>query len=860
MAKRRKEQKTTADVELNTQMNENIDGVKSFLLSRIFSINNILLLAIVGFALYLRTVPAWDSIFLDGWTRVAADDAVFHVRLVENTVHNFPYRLWFDAFTHFPYGNHLHFGPLFTWIVAILAFIAEAIFGGGGIPTRHTIESVAALIPSIGGALIVLTTYFVAKEVFNDNRIGLLSAAILSVIPGQFFSRTMLGFADHHVLEILFSTLTMLFFIVALKKSQGFTFKDMSKRKLSSISGLVIYSLISGVMLSLFLLSWPGAPLFGGFLIGIFVMIQFIANHMANKSSDGLMLVSIITFILPPIIIAPIALSGVGQYGSMHMLSFIFGIIGFIVLHSLSIMMNKQKLKASHYPISLLIVGIVGFFGMMVATPSLFASITGPFRIFMPVGGALTVAEVHPMFFRGGVFTLSMAWGNFTTTLFISLIAFIVLGIKVATKWKSTETLLLVWSALMFFAMASQNRFAYFFAVNAAILSGYVGVKLMDLGGLKKTQQLFKEKVQKVSDLKAFVPNHLSVADVFMLGTVMLLVLSVSIIPSAQSSMQMSEWGTGVQPDWHESLLWMRENTPDPGIDFYGIYEAPPAGERFPFPDEAYSVMSWWDYGHIITYYAHRIPVANPFQAGIGGRLLDDGTRSPGASTFFTAQEESEAKYIAEDLGVRYVMIDSRMAFMDGIFMPIAIWSVGGDAEKAWEIFTDVITGPDGNPQQVPSLAYWNTMVTRLHLFDGSEVSLGEEISVEALSHFRLIHESPSVAGSIGATNVHHIKTFEKVEGATLRGNIEPNETVNLSIAIMSNQNRAFVHRQTEISDSNGNFEFVVPYSTEGPIYGETQFVVKPIGLYQIEVGGNITEVAVSELAVLEGHVIRVDK
>ncbi|NKQ38713.1 MAG: hypothetical protein HF967_04460, partial [Methanosarcinales archaeon] len=61
MAKRRKEQKTTADVELNTQMNENIDGVKSFLLSRIFSINNILLLAIVGFALYLRTVPAWDS-------------------------------------------------------------------------------------------------------------------------------------------------------------------------------------------------------------------------------------------------------------------------------------------------------------------------------------------------------------------------------------------------------------------------------------------------------------------------------------------------------------------------------------------------------------------------------------------------------------------------------------------------------------------------------------------------------------------------------------------------------------------------------------------------------------------------------
>ena len=29
--------------------------------------------------------------------------------------------------------------------------------------------------------------------------------------------------------------------------------------------------------------------------------------------------------------------------------------------------------------------------------------------------------------------------------------------------------------------------------------------------------------------------------------------------------------------------------------------------------------MSWWDYGHIITFIGHRIPNANPFQAGIGG-------------------------------------------------------------------------------------------------------------------------------------------------------------------------------------------------------------------------------------------------
>ena len=29
--------------------------------------------------------------------------------------------------------------------------------------------------------------------------------------------------------------------------------------------------------------------------------------------------------------------------------------------------------------------------------------------------------------------------------------------------------------------------------------------------------------------------------------------------------------------------------------------------------------MSWWDYGHLITYIAKRIPNANPFQAGVAG-------------------------------------------------------------------------------------------------------------------------------------------------------------------------------------------------------------------------------------------------
>lgn len=67
--------------------------------------------------------------------------------------------------------------------------------------------------------------------------------------------------------------------------------------------------------------------------------------------------------------------------------------------------------------------------------------------------------------------------------------------------------------------------------------------------------------------------------------------------------------------DWRESLEWMNTHTPETGVDYYAIYD----WKTFTYPDTAYGVMSWWDYGHLITYIAKRIPNANPFQAGVAG-------------------------------------------------------------------------------------------------------------------------------------------------------------------------------------------------------------------------------------------------
>jgi len=111
----------------------------------------------------------------------------------------------------------------------------------------------------------------------------------------------------------------------------------------------------------------------------------------------------------------------------------------------------------------------------------------------------------------------------------------------------------------------------------------------------------------------------------------------------------------------------MRHNTPYPRLDYYGNYQIPPAGERFQYPDSAYGVMSWWDYGHWIEVIGRRIPNANPFQQGIGGRRVDmTEENKPGASTFFTAPSEEAATAILKAIhpdpdkaAARYIVSDA---------------------------------------------------------------------------------------------------------------------------------------------------------------------------------------------------------
>jgi len=98
--------------------------------------------------------------------------------------------------------------------------------------------------------------------------------------------------------------------------------------------------------------------------------------------------------------------------------------------------------------------------------------------------------------------------------------------------------------------------------------------------------------------------------------------------------------------------------------------------------------------------------------------------------------------------------------------------------------------------------------------------------TVPALSHYRLVHESPEDASvtpfpesePFTLTGIKMVKIFEYVKGARIPGN------GTIELPLVTNTGRAFTYRQDSVDG-----RFIVPYSTTGNPYD-----VRATGMYHI--------------------------
>jgi len=810
-------------------------------------------IAIFLFSFYIRGITPIESVFRGGIVGFAADDAVFHMRLVENTIYFFPHRIFFDAYTLYPYGNSLHLAPLFSQTIAFFALIAGFVTNSwnpaiAGMPSQSAIDTVGAFFPAIMGALIVFPVYVIGRELI-DEKAGLIGAFLIAILPGQFLSRSVLGFTDHHVAEIFFLTLTMMFFIIAIKKAENITLDHWLNKDWNALKTPLIYSLFAGISFGAYLLNWVYGVFFAA-VFGIFVIIQYIIDHFRGNSTEYLGVVGTIAYIVAMIMVIPyIDLSNgfsSSRYSLLH-LSVTGGGAAVLALLSLaSREMNKRGYKGTHYLLFVSGTILTGLIALKILLPGFYVATVGQIGVIFKgySGGSLTIAEASPI-------TPEMIMGNFGYNYYLAYLAIGILFYYIIKKSNAEYTLLAVWSVFVLAMMLAQNRFAYYYAVNVAILLGFMGSRILDFSGWNSFDS--NDIIERVK--KTRIQHALSL---------IIVVAVIGFMPPGASpykiTTETAQWGA-VSPgyyEWYDALNWMRYNTPDPGLDYYAIYEKP-KNSTYTYPETAYGVMSWWDYGHVITYYGRRIPNANPFQAGIGGGP----DHAPGASTFLIAPTEEKANEILDKLGTngkpgaRYVASNAYMAY--AILTVFAEWDL---SNQDYYIPVQTSQGTIG----APSMKYFNTMEAKLHIFD-----------TNGLSHYRLVHESAPNPYTLGGNaerwykNVYNVlydgnlpvedsgyaKIFEYVKGARITGTAPSNTTVTLTNTIETNIRRTIQYSQT--TSSNGTYSFTVPYSTLGPIPGETQFDTKPAGPYTVTAGDISKQIDVSEKDVLEGRTVTLD-
>jgi oligosaccharyl transferase (archaeosortase A-associated) len=828
---------------------------------------------------HLATLAGGDPLNLS-----ASDDPLYNFRQVELIIRNFPGYAWFEPMTLYPYGQTIYWGPLFPTIAAIMCMIL-------GMTSRPEIIYFTQFIPALMAMGMVPVIYLIGKRM-ADWKTGLLAAFFLAIIPGQYLQRSLYGYFDHHIAEVLFSTLFCLGYIYLLvyTKQHPPDFKDQASLKMP-----VILSVLTGAAYVLGLYTMPTMILFA-LIVAAFTVVQYAWDFFRGRSSDYLLLANAIIF---GVAILGLLLFGIkhpgldlSRYTLGHVLAYLMIIVGTGVLTLHARFMKGRPWY--YYPLSLAAIGLAIVIFLVAALPEVYSVLIGGlFSFFGSQAVTLTVQEA-----RG--WDLTTAWMTFQYGLILMALG---MAAVVYRNWKEEhpdQIFVLVWSLIVLFSTWQHIRYEYYLAVNIALLSAFAVGTALWKGWMPARNLLLKdgttaegpapkskagrdERAAKKGKKGAKEKKHAKAGpSPWIIILAVVAILSVLFTVSClQYDTQYSQ-GTIMNADWRESLEWMGNNTPSPGVDYFRIYD--PAG--FTYPAGSYGVMSWWDYGHQITFIGRRIPNANPFQAGVAGPT--------GAAAYFMTGSEDYANDVAGKLGIRYVVTDIEMDSPK--FWAMATWFNASAGDAPYMPGYYVTTDLSGQYQLVKlnNQSYYETMVSRLHNFDGSLATPNRVYYIEyrlpsvtgldaplvttadimdaadarsraaefnrnavlgtganavsqavfmpvdtvpALKTYRLVHESSTGVfpnTSAGAPDLKYVKVFEHVKGARITGQ------GTIALDLVTNTGRFFTYRQ----ESQGG-GFTVPYSTRGNPYG-----VQALGKYRIEGTGltyDVTEQAVQE-------------
>jgi len=734
--------------------------------------------------------------------------------------------------------------------------------------------------------------YYVGRY-FGDWKTGILASGFTAAVSGQFYTVSLYGYIDHHIAEVLFSTLFCLLYCYALVSARD---AAIDLKQIAAQRKVLFLAFVAGIGYLLGLFVMPTMILFA-LIAGVYTVVQFVIDAYRGHSGEYLLVVNSIVFVTASVGLLIFGIKdpalNLSTYSLGHIYAYLGLVAGTVILYLISRYFSGKN--RWYFPAALAGCAAAGVLILSIAVPQIYGLlIASLFNFFGQAPVTQTVLEAMG-------WSPGDAWSSFNYGLLLFAGGFLVLIWKNFKNVRPHQIFVLAWSAVIVFSTWQHMRYEYYLAINiallSAILAGFaaeqawpavhraVGTARNSRNAESKDSTISLEGRKKSSKKAKKAAAGTAASDYPVLGFLAVVVLiAVLFVGTSVFDIYASAslGGIRLDPDWEESLVWMGNNTPDPGVQYLGQYDQ----QTFVYPAQSYGVMSWWDYGHMITYIAKRIPNANPFQSGVSG--------PDGAAAFFVTTSEDTADTIRGNDGIRYVVTDILMDVSK--FPAMATWYNQTRAETPYMptmYVPDQSTTGRYEPSMLYTGDYYLTMVSRLHNFDGSmtnasgciyveyadgktanaslpvvtgaapmdnataAVERAEEytrnapagyhagvfgvsiakpsVTVPALRHYRLVHESPTTVFSSGTPDIKYVKVFEYVSGAHIKG------TGVIELPLVTNTGRNFTYRQESI-----NGEFVVPYATSGSAGGVTA-----TGKYRI--AGTGREFTVPEEAVIQG-------